>query len=80
MSETLDGLLRLVRERFPRVGEIDSQTRIVADLALDSIQQIDLLVELENHFAIALELEDDGVDTLGELAACIDRARSASRV
>ena len=78
MSDALSELQRLVRERFPRAGELRAETRLVADLALDSIQQIDLLVELENHFAIALDIDDDGVETLGELAACIERARAGS--
>jgi acyl carrier protein len=55
------------------------ETELVADLALDSIQQLDLVVELENHFRVALEIEgDDGIRTVGDLVACIDRARGAA--
>lgn len=78
MNETLTELERLLRERLQRTGELTRETRLVADLALDSIQQLDLIVELENHFAIALDLdEDQEVHTIGELVAWIDRARGA---
>ncbi len=78
MTETIAQLERLLRERLPRTGELTRETRLVADLALDSIQQLDLIVELENHFEIALDLEEDQeVHTIGELVAWIDRARGA---
>jgi acyl carrier protein len=80
MSATLAELSRLVRDRLGRSGELRPETELVADLALDSIQQLDLIVELENHFAIALEIDgDDGIRTVGELVACIDRARGGTR-
>ncbi len=78
MSDTLAALQRLLRERLQRKEELAPETRLVADLALDSIQQLDLIVELENHFSIALDLaEDEEVHTIGELVAWIDRTRSA---
>jgi acyl carrier protein len=80
VSDALAELQRFVLERFPRAGELRPETRLVADLALDSIQQIDLLVELENHFAVALDVDDDGIETLGDLAACIERARAGGAV
>ena len=80
MNETLTELERLLRERLRYTGDLTGETRLVADLALDSIQQLDLIVELENHFAIALEIEsDEGIRTVGQLVACIDLARGAAR-
>ncbi len=80
MSETLGTLNRLLHERLGRSGPLLAETELVADLALDSIEQLELIVELENHFEIALEIEgDDGIRTVGELVACIDRARSEAR-
>jgi acyl carrier protein len=80
MNDTLAELNRLLRERLGRSGQLLPETELVADLALDSIQQLDLIVELENHFAIALEIEgDEGIRTVGELVACIDRARGGAR-
>ena len=78
MNETLTELERLLRERLRHTGDLTGETRLVADLALDSIQQLDLIVELENHFAIALDLdENQEVHTIGELVTWIDRVRGA---
>lgn len=78
MSDTLSELNRLLRERMGRSGTLTPETELVADLALDSIQQLDLIVELENHFAVALETEgDEEIRTVGDLVACIERARGA---
>jgi acyl carrier protein len=78
MSGTLAELQLLLRERLRRSHELTPSTELVADLALDSIEQLDLIVELENHFEIALELgEDEEIQTVGQLVAWIDRARGA---
>ena len=80
MSDTLAELERLMTDRLGRSGRLEPETELVADLALDSIRQMDLIVELENHFAIALDLEgDEEIHTVGELVAHIDRARGAAR-
>lgn len=79
MSETLAELNRLLRERLERSGTLTPETELVTDLALDSIQQLDLIVALENHFAVALETEgDEEIRTIGDLVACIERARAAN--
>jgi acyl carrier protein len=67
-------------ERLGRSGRLAPETELVADLALDSIQQLDLIVELENHFGIALDLDgDEEIRTVGELVAHVDRARGGAR-
>ena len=76
MSETFRELERLLRERFDRHVALGPDTDLVGELGLDSIQQLELLVELENHFEIALEPEgDEAIRTAGELVAWVDRAR-----
>jgi acyl carrier protein len=78
MNATLEELQRLLRARFGRTAPLAAETDLVADLALDSLQQFELVVDLENHFAIQLDVEEPGeIRTLGELAACIERARAA---
>ncbi|MBY0399418.1 hypothetical protein K2X89_03925 [Myxococcota bacterium] len=76
MSETFAELERLLRERFGRSDVVSPDMDLVGELALDSIQQLELLVLLENHFEVALEPEgEDTIRTAGELAAWVDRAR-----
>ena len=77
MSGTYRELERLLRERFDRDVALGPDTDLVGELGLDSIQQLELLVELENHFGIALEPEgDETIRTAGDLVAWVDRARS----
>jgi len=72
-----DELRRLLRVRLRVEREIAPETDLVADLALDSIKQLELLVELENHFGVCLEAEaDQEVRTIGDLVAWIERARA----
>ena len=79
MSETWLELERLLRERFGRSGIVSPETDLVGELALDSIEQLELVVELENHFEVALEPEgDETIRTAGDLVAWIDRARSGA--
>lgn len=75
-GETWTELVRLLRERFAWAGEVAPGTDLVGELALDSIQQLELVVELENHFEVALEPEgDEAIRTAGDLVAWVDRAR-----
>jgi acyl carrier protein len=76
VRDTLRELDELVRARWHRRVELTAETELVADLALDSIEQLDLIVEIENHFEVQLELnEDEEIRTVGELVGWIERAR-----
>jgi len=79
MRAVFDELAQLVREHLRPKVQLAPDTQLVADLALDSIQQLDLLVALENHFRVALEIDgDEEIHTLGELAVWIERALTAA--
>ena len=79
MSDVFDELAQLVREQLRPPVPLTPDTQLVADLALDSIEQLDLVVALENHFRVALEPEGEAeIHTLGELAAWVERAREES--
>jgi len=76
MSDTFAEVERILRKLRSEVGDLRPETNLVADLELDSILQLDLVVQLENEFAITLELEEDQeVITIADLVAWIDRAR-----
>jgi len=77
MSDVLAELQHLLRERLPGADPLGPDTLLVEDLALDSIQQLDLVVALENHFEISLEPEEGAeIATIGDLVAWIDRCRN----
>ena len=71
-QEILDEI-REVAAEFLDVGvTIDSETEILGDMQLDSLELVTLTVELENRFRICLEDGDvEGYRTVGDLIAHI---------
>jgi len=69
--ETLYGLL----ERFPKAaGHLGPDTRLADDLSLDSVNLMELLVEIEDHYDIGLPLNMMAdITTIRELAAKISQ-------
>ena len=55
-------------------GELSTSTRLVEDLELDSVDMTTLAVEVEDHFDISLEEEDEErIVTVGDLVNAIRR-------
>lgn len=69
--QTLFGFL----ERFPtKSGRLSEKTDLSADLSLDSVAMMELLVEIEDHFDIGLPLNMMAdVRTVQDLADQIKR-------
>lgn len=67
--ETLYGFL----ERFPKAaGNLGPDTKLADDLSLDSVNLMELLVEIEDHYDIGLPLNMMAdITTIRELAAKI---------
>jgi len=76
VTDTLAEVERIVRSICDEPVDLCPDTHLVADLGLDSVRQLDLVVQLENRFSIALEPEEQHeVITIAQLVAWIDRAR-----
>lgn len=74
MNETnvLDEVRRLARERLALAEQLNVDSHLIEDLGLDSLQLQGLAVEVENHFRICLEPEDeDAIETVGDLVGVI---------
>jgi acyl carrier protein len=70
----------IVRVRTAQETPLSPDTDLLADLQLDSVQQLDLVVAIENEFEICLTPEDErGLATLGELAALVARRLAEQR-
>lgn len=55
---------------------LDFDLRLIEDLGLDSISLLALVVEVENHFRVALEPEDEaGIERVGDLVDAIASRR-----
>lgn len=77
MPSTLDDLLDLAAERFKKErATLAAEGDVFESLGVDSMQMLELLSQLENHFDVEIpdyELRD--VRTFAQLATCIDRRR-----
>lgn len=67
-------LRAIVRERLAIDAELGPETSLLGDLQLDSLQQLELVVEIENAFEICLEPEhEEEIATVGALVEAIER-------
>jgi len=73
-GEILDGIAAVARKHLDYAGPLAPEMRLVEDLELDSIRLLTLAVEVENHFRVCLDEEDDrGIETVGDLVAVVRR-------
>lgn len=73
-TRLLSELEQLARERLGWSGRLERSMRLVEDLELDSLKNLALAIEIENHFRIVLdEDEEEAVATVGELVDLIER-------
>ena len=76
--EILDGIATVAREHVGFEGELRPEMRLVESLGLDSLKLLTLAVEVENHFRICLDPEDEaGIETVADLVAIIRRQLDA---
>lgn len=67
-------IARILREQLAVTLPLSAETDLLADLQLDSVQQLTLIVELENHFRLCFDPGDEaGLSTLGSVAALLRR-------
>ncbi len=68
------GIAEVARVHLGWGGRLETHLRLVEDLGLDSIKQLTLAAEVENHFRVCLDVAEDEVVTVGDLVAAIRRA------
>ena len=56
-GDTAGELMELLRKTFDAPPQINPETNIVADLGLESIQVIEYLCEVEDHFDLVIDEE-----------------------
>jgi acyl carrier protein len=70
--DVLGEVRHLARERLKLTEELKNDSRLIEDLGLDSLQLQGLAVEVENHFRICLEPEDEeAIETVGDLVTIV---------
>jgi acyl carrier protein len=74
------GIAAVAREHLAYDGPLALEARLIEDLRLDSIRLLTLAVEVENHFQICLDPEDDAtIETVGDLVAAVGRKLHGER-
>lgn len=73
-GEILAGIREVLGQRLGVRGEVTEGTDVLGDLQLDSLQRMQLVVELENRFRICFEPEDEGeIATIGDVICLVQR-------
>lgn len=63
----LEGVSRVFAEHLA-IREVSESTHLFRDLELDSLQQLTLVVEIENHFRVRFDEGDEtGIETVSDL-------------
>jgi acyl carrier protein len=76
MDEILEEIRRITREELAVTREVRGDDDLVADLQLDSVGLLTLVVGLEDKFRVALKEEDAAtVRTVRDLVALVDQRR-----
>ncbi len=66
IAESLRNIL--IDETGEEYGELDDATELRADLELDSVDMISLVLKIENEFKIQIESDAlEGIETVGQL-------------
>ncbi len=73
-AEILVAVEAVAREHLGYDGTLHPEQRLFEDLELDSIKALTLVVEIENHFRIALDPEiETEIVTVGDLVHVVRR-------
>jgi acyl carrier protein len=72
-DDIFEGVRSVLREKLCVEQAVELGTEIAADLQLDSVQQLTLVVELENRFEICFEPGDEhGIVTLADVVTLVE--------
>ena len=72
--QILDAIRELARSKLDYEGDLQPESRLVEDLELDSIRLLTLAMEVEDHFEICLDEDDEaGIETVADLLALVEK-------
>lgn len=73
-GEILATLAAIARDKLGHAGELEPQMRLVEDLELDSIRLLTLATEVEDHFRICLDEDDEAaIVKVADLVDVVER-------
>lgn len=78
-DDTIATLTQLLAKTLARPVQIAAEADFVSDLQLESVQVMEFVVEVEDHYDIAIDLESlSNVRTLWQLAKVVTRTTGAA--
>jgi acyl carrier protein len=73
-ADVLSGLAAIARDKLDFKGELTPGTRLVEDLQLDSLRLLTLATEVEDHFRICLDEDDEAaIVAVADLVEVVER-------
>lgn len=73
-ESTLGGVALVAERHLGWKGKLRPEMHLVEDLELDSLRLLTLAVEVENHFRICLDEDDEAeIETVGDLVRVIEQ-------
>jgi acyl carrier protein len=79
-SEVVEALLEMLSSSLEESRQLSSESALIADAGLESIQVIEYLCEVEDRFDLIIdEVSLADVSTVGELAEVVLRLRGPER-
>jgi len=74
LAEINDALIALLKQQLADDREVKVATDLLSDLALESVQIMEFIVEVEDHFDIAISLEALGeIRTIEQLGVLVSQ-------
>ncbi len=79
LSEINDELVALLKQQLADERTVHAGTDLLSDLALESVQIMEFIVEVEDHYDIAISLEALGeIRTIKQLGALVSQTQGAT--
>ena len=74
LADIESAIIRILERFLKEPPALSGSTDLIADLDLESVQIMEFVVEVEDHYDIAIDLESlSNVHTVAELAAVVNR-------
>lgn len=77
MSEILDRVRKIIVERLDvEPSEVTLEAAIKEDLGADSLDAVDLIMEVEDEFQVSIEDEEaEAINTVGDIVEYINKKK-----
>ena len=73
-AEILTAVVELARDKLDLEVTLAPEMRLVEDLKLDSVQLMTLAMEVEDHFRVCLDEDDEqAIETVADLIGVVEK-------